>query len=138
MQHAEVFGLSANEIAVDFAKVMGHSRDVSDKLARGVEYLLKKNKIDYYLGRDRISVPGIVEITEGKDSNQFISTENILICTGCYARSLPAVEIEGECILTSREALALKSYPKASPLSVRVRLGLNAPIFLTLLGLRLL
>ena len=134
MQHAEVFGLSAKEIAVDFAKVMGHSRDVSDQMARGVEYLLKKNKIDYYLGRGRISVPGIVEITEGKDSNQFFSTENILISTGCYARSLPGVEIEGERILTSREALALKKLPQSIAIVGAGAIGVEFAYFFKAFG----
>ena len=134
MQHAEVFGLSAKEIAVDFAKVMGHSREVSDKMARGVEYLLKKNKIDYYLGRGRISVPGIVEITEGKDSNQFFSTENILISTGCYARSLPGVEIEGERILTSREALALKKLPQSIAIVGAGAIGVEFAYFFNAFG----
>ncbi len=134
MLHAEVFGLTAKEIAVDFAKVMGHSRDVSDQMARGVEYLLKKNKIDYYLGRGRISVPGIVEITEGKDSNQFFSTENILISTGCYARSLPGVEIEGERILTSREALALKKLPQSIAIVGAGAIGVEFAYFFKAFG----
>lgn len=113
MQHADVFGLSAGEITVDFAVVMKHSREVSDHMARGVEFLFKKNKVDYYLGRGRISVPGIVEITEGKDQDRFLSADNILVSTVSRARRLPGIEIDGERILTSREALALKKRPKS-------------------------
>lgn len=134
MQHAEVFGLSAKEIAVDFRKVMGHSRDVSDQMASGVEFLLKKNKVDYYLGRGRISVPGIVEITEGKDNNQFFFTENILISTGCYARSLPSTEIDGEHILTSREALALKKIPKSIAIVGAGAIGVEFAYFFNAFG----
>ena len=134
MQHAEEFGLSAKEIAVDFTKVMGHSRDVSDQMARGVEYLLKKNKVDYYLGRGRISVPGIVEVTEGKDRDQFFSTDNILISTGCVARSLPATNSDGERIMTSREALALKKLPQSIAIVGAGAIGVEFAYFFNAFG----
>src|SRR5690606_18893649 len=61
----------SGDIEIDFEKVIGRSRSVSDKMAGGVEFLFKKNKVEYVRGRGHISVPGIVEVTEGADKGRF-------------------------------------------------------------------
>src|ERR1700735_2225017 len=63
LKHPEVYGLSAKEVDFDFAKVMERSRTVAGQMAKGVEFLFKKNRVDYFVGRGRVVVPGMVEIT---------------------------------------------------------------------------
>jgi dihydrolipoamide dehydrogenase len=112
-KEAEVFGLSARDVSFDFAKVMERSRGVADKMAKGVEFLFKKNKVDAFSGRGQVTVPGMVEITEGRDKGKFFKTKNVLIATGCKMRRLPDLPVDGVRVLTSREALAAKSLPRS-------------------------
>jgi dihydrolipoamide dehydrogenase len=110
---SDVFGLSAKEVTFDFAKVMSRSRGVSDQMAKGVEFLFKKNKVDYIVGAAQITVPGMVEVVDGPAKGKFFSAKNILLATGCKMRRLPGLEVDGRRVMTSREALAAKELPKS-------------------------
>lgn len=113
MQKAADFGLSCDNVGYDFGKVVSRSRDVAAKMAKGIEFLFRKNKVEYIVGRGQVNVPGMVEVVEGKEKGRFLKTENILLATGCRARQLPDLPVDGERVLTSREALARKSQPKS-------------------------
>ena len=63
MKKAEIYGLHAKEVSFDFAKVMDRSRSVAGQMAKGVEFLLRKNKVDYIQGTAQVSAPGMVSIT---------------------------------------------------------------------------
>lgn len=110
VQHSDDFGFSCKDITVDFEKVMSRSRKVADTMGKGIEFLFKKNKVDYIVGRARVAGPGIVEIV---DKDQKVSGTNILLATGCKARQLPGVAVDGTRVMTSREALAMKKMPKS-------------------------
>jgi dihydrolipoamide dehydrogenase len=113
MKKAETFGLSAKEVGFDFAKVMERSRTVAGQMAKGVEFLFRKNKVDYFVGSGQVNAPGMVSITSGEHKGKFFRTKNILIATGCRMRRIPGVELDGERVMTSREALASKTFPKS-------------------------
>ncbi len=113
LKKAEAFGLSVSNVSFDFAKVMQRSRSVSDQMAKGVEFLFKKNKVDYFLGRAQVPVPGMVEVVEGASKGKFFRTKNILIATGCRMRRLPDLDVDGVRVMTSREALAAKELPRS-------------------------
>jgi dihydrolipoamide dehydrogenase len=113
MKKAEVYGLGAKEVTFDIEKVMTRSRVVAEQMAKGVEFLLKKNKADYIVGRAQVSAPGMVSVTEGAHKGKFFRTKNILLATGCKMRRIPGVEVDGERVITSREALAAKTLPKS-------------------------
>src|ERR1700690_459160 len=70
MKKAETFGLSATNVGFDFAKVMDRSRVVAGQMAKGVEFLFRKNKVDYIVGRGQVTMPGVVEVTEGEKKGQ--------------------------------------------------------------------
>lgn len=110
---AEVYGLSAKDVSFDFAKVMERSRGVAGQMAKGVEFLFKKNKVDYFVGKAQVSAPGMVSITEGEHKGKFLRTKNILIATGCRMRPIPGLEYDGTKVMTSREALANTKMPKS-------------------------
>jgi dihydrolipoamide dehydrogenase len=110
---SETFGLSAKDVTFDFAKVMERSRSVSDQMAKGVEFLFKKNKVEYVVGTAQVSVPGMVEITAGPAKGKFFGAKNILIATGCKMRRIPDLPVDGVRVMTSREALANKAMPKS-------------------------
>jgi dihydrolipoamide dehydrogenase len=113
-QKAESFGIGAKEIGFDFSKVMQRSRGVADQMAKGVEFLFRKNKVDYIVGRAQVTVPGMVEITEGEHKGKFFRTKNVLLATGCKPRRLPDIPVDGERVMTSREALVPRKNPPKS------------------------
>ena len=122
LQKAGSFGISVKEAGFDFAKVMDRSRTVAGQMARGVEFLFRKNKVDYFVGRAQVTVPGMVEITEGEHKGKFFKTKNVLLATGCRPRRLPDLPVDGERVITSREALV----PRASPPKSIVIVGAGA------------
>jgi dihydrolipoamide dehydrogenase len=134
IQHAGDFGVEVPKYNVDFAKVMARSRSVSDRMAGGIEFLFKKNKVEYLLGTGHISAPGIVEITSGPDSGKFLSAKHILVATGCRSRRLPDVPVDGERVMTSREALVMKKQPKSIAIIGAGAIGVEFAYFLNTLG----
>src|SRR5262245_66159984 len=79
-------------------------------LTRGVEFLFKKNKIDWIKGTARLAGKGAVEVTDG--DRQTLEAKEIIIATGSSARSVPGIEIDHRRIITSDDAIALKEIPK--------------------------
>ena len=78
---------------------------------QGVEFLFRKNKVDYFVGAGQVNAPGMVSITQGEHKGKFFRTKNILIATGCRMRRIPGLEFDGVRAMTSREALASKEFP---------------------------
>jgi dihydrolipoamide dehydrogenase len=105
LQKSDVFGVSAKDVTFNFGKVMDRSRSVAGQMAKGVEFLFRKNKVDYFVGRAQVTVPGMVEVTEGEHKGKFFKTKNVLLATGCKPRRLPDINVDGQRVLTSREAL---------------------------------
>ena len=134
IRKADTFGISVGEPEIDFAKVMSRSRSVSDKMASGIEFLFKKNKVEYYLGRAQISAAGIVEITEGPDKGKFFTADKTLIATGCKARRIPGVEVDGRRVMTSREALVMQKRPESIAIIGAGAIGVEFAYFLNALG----
>jgi dihydrolipoamide dehydrogenase len=134
IRHAGEFGVEVKEFSVDFAKVMARSRSVSDKMAGGIEFLFKKNKVDYLLGTGHIPAPGLVEVTSGPDKGKYLSAKHTLIATGCRSRRLPGLEVDGERVMTSREALVMKRQPKSVAIIGAGAIGVEFAYFLNTLG----
>lgn len=134
IQKGEVYGLSAKEVSFDFEKVMGRSRNVAGQMAKGVEFLFKKNKVDYIVGRAQVSAPGMVSITEGERKGQFVRAKNVLIATGCRMRRIPGLDYDGEQVMTSREALANTKLPKSIVIVGAGAIGVEFAYFYNALG----
>ncbi len=117
--HVADYGLSiSGEVGFDFAKVMQRSRGVSDQMAKGVEYLFKTKKVDYVVGKAQIQAPADgaikkVNVTGADGKTQTLTGKAVLICTGAKAKALPGVKVDGEKVITSREALVVKKAPKS-------------------------
>jgi dihydrolipoamide dehydrogenase len=134
MQKAEIYGLSAKEISFDFEKVMGRSRTVAGQMAKGIEFLFKKNKVDYVVGRGQISAPGMISITDGEQKGKFLRTKNVLLATGCKMRRIPDLEYDGVRVMTSREALANTKMPKSIVIVGAGAIGVEFAYFYNALG----
>lgn len=106
---SEKWGISFDNVTFDFPKAIARSRDVSKQLTQGIEYLIKKNKIQLY--KDEGVLESGTEISL-KSSGDKVSSKNIILATGARPRSLPNLEIDQKTIITSREALELDALPK--------------------------
>lgn len=109
--HGEEMGVRPIEVVYDLGAAVDRSRFVSEKLTGGVEYLLKKNKVDQVEGHGRIAGPGKVEVTDENGASMTLETKNIVIATGAVMKSFPGFEIDGTKVIGSREALALRNPP---------------------------
>lgn len=107
MHNAEKWGISFDNFNADFSKAIGRSRQVVKKLTGGVNSLLKKNKVTVIKGEASFLNPQT--ITVGSES---YTASNFIIATGARARTIPSLPIDGEEVITSREALELTAIPK--------------------------
>ncbi len=113
IKKADAYGISVKDVGFDFAKVMERSRGVAGQMAKGIEFLFKKNKVDYFVGRAQVTAPGMVTITEGEHAGKYMKAKNVLVATGCKMRRIPGLEFDGVRVMTSREALANLKLPKS-------------------------
>jgi dihydrolipoamide dehydrogenase len=110
--HAADFGLEVSGLKYDWDKVIGRSRKVADKLAGGIEFLFKKNKVDYIRGDASVPKAGVVEVKGADGKEQSLSAAKILIATGVVTREMPGFPFNGTSVIGSRHALALAKQPK--------------------------
>jgi len=112
LKGGHVPGVKLKGLEPDYAEVIDASRKAADRLNKGVGSLMKKNKIDVVMGRGRVAAAGKVVVSQG-DSTQELEARNILLATGSTELVLPGVEVDGERVLTSREALESRRMPRA-------------------------
>jgi len=134
VKKADAFGLGIKEVSFDFAKIVERSRGVSSQMAKGIEFLFKKNKVDYIVGKAQVSAPGMVSLTEGDRKGQFLKAKSILISTGCRMRPIPGLTYDGVRVMTSREALANKTQPKSIIVVGAGAIGVEFAYFFNSLG----
>ncbi|MEO7427239.1 MAG: dihydrolipoyl dehydrogenase [Fibrobacteria bacterium] len=112
LQHADAYGLSAENIKVNYPKIIDRSRDVAKQNSNGVQFLMKKNKIDVLPGTAKLVAKGLVEVLDAQGARKNINAKNVIIATGASPRSFPQYPIDGKSFITYRHALDLKDQPK--------------------------
>ena len=113
MQHAADFGVQASGIQLAFADVQKRKEKVVLKNTKGIEYLLKKNKVTVFKGTGKLALPGKVEVTDAEGKKQTLETKNIIIATGSVVRPIPGFETDGKHVVNSDHILELKEVPKS-------------------------
>jgi dihydrolipoamide dehydrogenase len=113
MQHAADFGVQASGIQLAFADVQKRKDKVVLKNSKGIEYLMKKNKVTVFNGTGKLALPGKVEVTGTDGQKQTINTKNIIIATGSVVRPIPGFETDGVHVVSSDHILELKDVPKS-------------------------
>ena len=114
MKHrADEFGFSFDNLSYDWGKVIKRSRDVADKNAGGIEYLFKKNKVDYLRGEASLENAGAVTVKAADGKTQKLEATKILLATGVVSRPMPGLPFNGTTVIGSREAMVLKKQPKS-------------------------
>jgi dihydrolipoamide dehydrogenase len=110
--HAKEFGVTVGEIKTDMAQAVKRSRQVSERLVKGIGFLFKKNKVTHVAGRGRLAGKGQVEVTGKDGKTQTISGKHVIIATGSRPRDLPFLKIDHDRVWDSTDAMMSKEAPK--------------------------
>ncbi len=113
MQHADAYGLSAEKVGYDAAKVVARSRAVSKQLNGGVGHLLKKNKVTVFDGEAKLNGPGKVSVAKDGKKLADLTAPHIILATGARPRALPGIEPDKKLIWTYFEAMVPEKMPKS-------------------------
>lgn len=113
MQHAEDYGLSVKDASHDFSKIVARSRSVAEGMSNGIQFLMKKNKIEVIKGTGVVKPGKKIEVTDDKGGKKTVGAKNIIIATGGRSRQLPNLPQDGKKIIGYREAMSLPSQPKS-------------------------
>jgi dihydrolipoamide dehydrogenase len=113
-ERGEEFGFSFSDLKLDYSKAVKRSRQVSERLVKGVEFLMKKNKIDVHMGTAKLTAKDTVSVKPAKGQAAEHKAKNIIIATGASAMSVPGVEIDGEQIVTFWQAILQQKLPKSA------------------------
>ena len=112
LKHAEDYGLSVENPDKDFTKVVKRSRNVAEGMSKGVQFLMKKNKIDVIDGFGTLKTGKKISV-EGKDGKKDYEANHIIVATGARSRELPNLKQDGEKIIGYRQAMNLPKQPKS-------------------------
>lgn len=112
IKHAESYGIEATGTP-RFDAIIKRSRGVADKMSKGVQFLMKKNKIDVIMGFGKLQAAGKIEVTDKDGKKQIVEGRHIIIATGGRSRELPALKQDGKKIIGYREGMSLPEQPKS-------------------------
>ena len=133
LKNADQYGLSASKIDKDFTSVVKRSRSVADGMSKGVNFLMKKNKIDIISGFGKLLPEKKVSVEiEGKKSTY--SAENIIIATGARSREINSIKQDGKKIIGYREAMVLPKQPKKIIIVGSGAIGIEFAYFYNAMG----
>lgn len=113
MKHSTAYGISAANVQHDFGGVIKRSRGVADKMSKGVQFLMKKNKIDVIMGYGKVKAKGQIEVTAADGTKKTVETKYIILATGGRSRELPNLKQDGKKVIGYREAMVLPEQPKS-------------------------
>ncbi len=112
LKHAKDYGISVKQYDKDFSAVINRSRNIANDMSKGVNFLMKKNKIDIIEGFGKIMPGKLVKVTKGKKSEEFRG-KNIILATGARSKEIPSIPQDGDKIFGYRDAMTLKKQPKS-------------------------
>ena len=112
-ERGKEFGFSIENFKVDYSVAVKRSRKVSDRLTKGVGFLMKKNKIDIFMGSAKFSAKDTIEVTDEDGNSQVLQAKDIIIATGASAIVPPGWDVDGKHILTYNEAILQENLPKS-------------------------
>ena len=113
VSHSADYGINIKGSSVDFDSIIKRSRGVADGMSKGVNFLMKKNKIDILTGFGKIIEKNVVEVTDVNGDKNNHKSDNIIIATGGRSRELPNIKIDADKVIEYRKAMTLKKQPKS-------------------------
>ena len=133
INHAEDYGITVKDANADFPAIIKRSRDVADGMSSGIDYLLKKNKVDVIYGFGKVKPGNKVAVTVDGKSTDY-SAKNIIIATGARSRQLPNLPQDGKKIIGYRDALVLANAPKKMVIVGSGAIGVEFAYFYNAMG----
>ncbi|HEU4470086.1 MAG TPA: dihydrolipoyl dehydrogenase [Flavisolibacter sp.] len=133
IKHAKDFGIEATG-QHDFGAVIKRSRGVADKMSKGVQFLMRKNKIDVISGFGKLVAKGKIEVTAADGGKQTVEAKHVIIATGGRSRQLPSMPIDGKKIIGYREAMNLPQQPKSMVIVGSGAIGVEFGYFYNSMG----
>ncbi|MBN8862299.1 MAG: dihydrolipoyl dehydrogenase [Sphingobacteriales bacterium] len=112
IRHAESYGIEATGTP-RFDAIIKRSRGVADKMSKGVNFLMRKNKIDVIMGFGKLTAPGKLEVSDAEGKKQIVEGRHIIVATGGRSRELPSLKQDGKKIIGYREGMSLPTQPKS-------------------------
>jgi len=128
------FGFSYKDLTFDFSKIIQRSRGVADRISKGVEYLMKKNKIEVVPGTAKLTGKNAIEVSKDGKVVDTIKTKHMILATGGRPRTIPGVTIDRKRIITSTEAMSLAEQPKSLAVIGGGAIGVEFAYFYNALG----
>ena len=112
-ERPQEFGISFDNLKLDYSAAVARSRQVSKRLTMGVNSLMKKNKIDVHMGVAKLVAKNKISVTSAEGKVEEITAKNIIIATGAYSMNIPNVQVDGERILSYSEAILQTTRPES-------------------------
>ena len=133
INHASDFGIEVSGVNADFPNIIKRSRDVADGMSKGIDYLLKKNKVDVLNGHGKVLKGNKISVVlDGKNSEY--SAKHIIIATGARSRQLPNLPQDGKKVIGYRDALSLSQAPKKMVIVGSGAIGVEFAYFYNAMG----
>ncbi len=135
IQHASDYGINVEGAEADFAAMVKRSRGVSEKMSGGIQFLMKKNKIDVIKGFGKVKAGKKIDVTDDKGvTTEYSAKTGIVIATGARSRQLPNLPQDGKKIIGYREAMTLPEQPKKLVVVGSGAIGVEFAYFYNALG----
>jgi dihydrolipoamide dehydrogenase len=134
IQHAQEFGISVNDYKLNFTDVINRSRDTANNMSKGIQFLMKKNKITVINGFAELANNKTVKVVDSNKKEKTYSANHIIISTGARSRELPSLKQNGKHIIGYREALTLKTLPKSMIIVGSGAIGVEFAYFYNAMG----
>jgi dihydrolipoamide dehydrogenase len=134
LKHAQDYGITAGNFSHDFGAVVKRSRGVADKMSKGIQFLMKKNKIEVIMGFGKVAGKGKLSVTGADGKETTYEAKYIIVATGGRARQLPTMPIDGTKILGYREAMVMPKQPKSMIICGSGAIGVEFAYFYNSMG----
>jgi dihydrolipoamide dehydrogenase len=134
INNADDYGIKVSSHKADFNAVIKRSRDVAEKMSGGVQFLMKKNKIDVIMGTGKVQPGKQIEVTDQKGAKTTYNAKNIVIATGARSRELPNLEQDKKQVLGYRDAMVLPKIPKKMVIVGSGAIGVEFAYFYNAMG----
>src|SRR5258705_12943134 len=133
IKHSKDFGIEASGTP-NFEAIIKRSRGVADKMSKGVQFLMKKNKIDVHMGFGKLKAKGQIEVTATDGTKKVVEAKYIILATGGSSGELPSLKLDGKKIIGYREAMSLAQQPKSMIVVGSGAIGVEFGYFYNSLG----
>lgn len=134
IQHAEDYGIEVKDSNINFTNIIQRSRSVANGMSNGVQFLMKKNKIEVLMGTGKVKPGKKIEVTDDKGKTREVSAKHVIIATGGRSRVLPNLPQDGKKIIGYREAMSLDKMPSKMVVVGSGAIGVEFAYFYNAIG----